>query len=425
MVEQTSSKALSWEELTSISTKEEDRFQGPTNPYSTLRLFGQDRKDIRVILYRDHHAWCPYCQKIWLWLEWKRIPYKVKKVTMRCYGSKEPWYLKKVPSGMLPALELDEKLITESDSILIALENTFGSLGSPLEDLNIMKLRNLERKLFQAWCLWLCTPFYSQRQEEAKKKYFQEVAEEMENNLVSIKGSWLDSNSTNEQGFPIPSSADVIFIPYIERMNASLAYYKGFSLRQEHPAINEWLMALEKDEIYRGTQGDFHTHAHDLPPQMGGCWSYPNPQQKLFSHSIDIGEGLGKQETTWAYKEHSTNDMPEQIALTRVLKHRDKLLALNPLGAKNFDQPLRASLTQLITNKTCTPEPGSAFGLRYLRDRISVPRDMPLLSARRMRQVLEETAKIDSMRSGPPIPTKNRLDQNPRPFLESQIRNSK
>jgi len=72
-----------------------------------LRLFGHNESDVRVVLYRDHHAWCPYCQKVWLWLEEKQVPYKIEKVTMFCYGEKEPWFKKIVPSGMLPALSID------------------------------------------------------------------------------------------------------------------------------------------------------------------------------------------------------------------------------------------------------------------------------------------------------------------------------
>ena len=90
------------------------------------------------------------------------------------------------------------------------------------------------------------------------------------------------------------------------------------------------------------------------------------------------------------------------------------------MGKIRFDQPLRAALTLMISNETCPPQSGSAQGLRYLKDRISVPRDMPLLAARRLRQSLEATAKLDSSEQGPPIPIKNRFDQDPSPFKENQ-----
>jgi len=48
--------------------------QGPTHPLALKRTFGST-EPIRVKLYRDHAAWCPYCQKVWLQLEEKRIPY--------------------------------------------------------------------------------------------------------------------------------------------------------------------------------------------------------------------------------------------------------------------------------------------------------------------------------------------------------------
>ncbi|MEB3160237.1 MAG: glutathione S-transferase N-terminal domain-containing protein, partial [Synechocystis sp.] len=103
---------LSWPELEAICDYTVDAVNGPTNAQATLRLFGQPEEAIRVTLYRDNHAWCPYCQKVWLWLEEKQIPYRVKKVTMFCYGEKEAWYKKLVPSGMLPALELDGQFYT-------------------------------------------------------------------------------------------------------------------------------------------------------------------------------------------------------------------------------------------------------------------------------------------------------------------------
>ena len=69
--------------------------------------------DVNTLTDRDHAAWCPYCEKIWMQLEEKRIPYKIDKINMRCYGEKKASFTAKVPSGMLPVLEIDGKLMTE------------------------------------------------------------------------------------------------------------------------------------------------------------------------------------------------------------------------------------------------------------------------------------------------------------------------
>ena len=399
-------EAQSWEQLSQHIGQEPDRINGPTSSQAVLRLFGHSESDVRVTLYRDHHAWCPYCQKVWLWLEFQRIPYRIRKVTMRCYGSKEPWFLQLVPSGMLPALELDGQLITESDVILLSLEQAFGPLGLPLMDPRALELRQLERLLFRAWCLWLCSPGLRPRQQQQARDQFQRTAQRMEQALEQTPGPWLD-----DQG---PGGVDLVFVPYVERMNASLAYYKGYRLRREHPAIDRWFTALEQLETYRGTQSDMHTHAHDLPPQMGGCWPDVSESQQSLAEAIDRGDGLGQDETSW------TDDDPKRttaLALGRVMRHRNQLLALNPLGSERFDQPLRAALTQLITGRPCRPTSGSAAGLRYLRDRISVPRDMPLPAARLLRQCLEATAALDGPAAPRPLPIRDRYDQDPQAFL--------
>ena len=70
-------------------------------------------------------------------------PSSILKVTMFCYGEKEHWYKKIVPSGMLPALDLDGEIITESDSILAKLERAFGPLYAKMEEPKVKKLRHL------------------------------------------------------------------------------------------------------------------------------------------------------------------------------------------------------------------------------------------------------------------------------------------
>jgi len=410
-------QALSWEALEAMAPSPQDRVNGPANAQAQLRLFGQSDAAVRVTLYRDHHAWCPYCQKVWLWLEFRRVPYRIRKVTMRCYGPKEPWFTAKVPSGMLPALELDGRLITESDEILLALERAFGPLGTSMLDPQVRQLRQLERLLFRAWCVWLCTPGLNERQEQQAQQQFQAVARRMEEALLAGGGTWLDPKGAWAQA---PGCADLVFVPYVERMNASLAYFKGFLLRQEHPEIDRWFIALEQLPTYRGTQSDFHTHAHDLPPQMGGCWPNGSELQRRFAELIDRGEGLGHSElhgvTADRLLEAERGDVPLR-ALDPVLRHRSVLMARNPLR-DGLDQPLRAALTLMLQGRAVQPEAGSALGLRYLRDRISVPRDMPLLSGRAFRQALEQTAALDGPDQPDDLPVDHRFDQDPRPFLQ-------
>lgn len=395
---------LSWTELAALTDFQIDTVNGPTNAQARLRLFGQSEADVRVTLYRDNHAWCPYCQKVWLWLEEKQIPYRIEKVTMFCYGQKEAWYKRKVPSGMLPALELDGQLITESDDILLALEQAFGPLNRGMQDPVVLPLRQLERQLFRAWCMWLCYPSRSAKEEQRSRDQFTSVVAQVEKALASTPGAYfLDDFST----------VDVVFTPYVERMNASLYYYKGYSLREENPCLSAWFDAMESRSTYRGTQSDFHTHAHDLPPQMGGCYANAEPQTKVNQAQVDHGPWFGLPDVTYPEPENSRAE-----ALQRVIKHRANIIRVNPVDDQVFDEALRCALTQMMTGEVCTPPPESDIGLRYLRDRINVPRDMSIYAAKRLREALEKTASLVGDRQGFPIPVRHRRDQDPVNFAK-------
>ena len=67
-----------------------------------------------------------------------------------------------VPSGLLPAMELDGKLYVESADIMRLLEQEFPensplmpASGSP-ERQRADALMRLERRLFSDWLSWLC-----------------------------------------------------------------------------------------------------------------------------------------------------------------------------------------------------------------------------------------------------------------------------
>merc|ERR1712216_850419 len=137
---------------------------------------------------------------------------------------------------MLPAIEIDGVIVTESDEILHALEQLYGPLQYGMDDDAVFPLRQLERNLFSAWCRWLCYPATTS-QEATNKQVFLRVVQQVEAALARSEGSYfLDEFST----------ADVVFTPYVERMAASLYYYKGYDLKDRvaNPGLARWFEAM-------------------------------------------------------------------------------------------------------------------------------------------------------------------------------------
>lgn len=161
--------APSWEDLAvllhSASSEEERGFRqrlaegrgDQASALAPLRLFdARDASEVRVTLYRDTAAWCPYCEKVWLALEEKRVPYKVEKVNMNCYGEKPDWFWKMQPSGGIPVAKVNGVVIKESNDILQAIEQEFPQrplmpAEGTAEHERVRPLLSLERQLFSSW----------------------------------------------------------------------------------------------------------------------------------------------------------------------------------------------------------------------------------------------------------------------------------
>jgi glutaredoxin len=142
----------SWEALAGMLGKDEV----PERLPSVKRRVFEEGQEPALVFYRDNSSWCPYCQRVWLQLEEKRIPYTVEKINMRCYGEKPAWFTKMVPSGLLPVVELDGKVVTESMDIMFLIEQRFPDHNPLLpsdgpELAAVDPLLQLERRLAGAW----------------------------------------------------------------------------------------------------------------------------------------------------------------------------------------------------------------------------------------------------------------------------------
>jgi len=294
--------------------------------------------------------------------------------------------------------------VTDSDNILVALEKRFGPLEHSLQERKmVVPLRQLERRLFSAWCGWLCYPGTA-TEDERPRKLFEQTLQMVDGVLQASPGPFfLESFSV----------VDCIFAPFLERMSASLFYYKGFTVRDKSrfPGVAAWFDGMEGRATYRGTQSDFHTHVHDLPPQLGGCYSNETKQQAECQARVDGGLDLNLPDCGYPEPEDS-----RALAAGRVVKHKEYILQANPRDADLVDPALRCALTYLLTGETVEPPAGSDVALRYIRDRVNVPRDMSIWAARRLREALEVTAAIAGDGEGPMIEVRHRRDQDPRAF---------
>ena len=73
----------------------------------------------------------------------------------------------------------------------------------------------------------------------------------------------------------------------------------------------------------------------------------------------------------------------------------------------------------MITGEIRTPEKLSGKSLKYLKNRISVPRDMPIISARLLRQSLNKIETLSDINEIDTKPFRHRYDQDPINFISN------
>ena len=219
---QTTSGSKTWAEIkdqlaAQQTTDEERNFRanlekgyGIGSPMHKIRLFEEsnEEEDIAVTFYRDSASWCPYCQKVWLALEAKEIPYKVEKINMRCYGDKPASFLKIQPGGQIPVVIINGRVYGQSNDILLALESLSSkkSLNPPSSlQAQAQQLYRLERQLFSAWMGWLTSGY--------GKDQFIETLRYVDSVLQKADGPFFLGKDF--------SLVDIQFAPFLERAVAS------------------------------------------------------------------------------------------------------------------------------------------------------------------------------------------------------------
>lgn len=99
--EATTALLASWDDLQDRFSRQQQTEPPPPQQQQPL-----------VTLYRDTNGWCPFCERIWLALEVKQIPYQTQLINLR---DKPDWFLQMVPTGLVPAVLIHSDLSDDDD----------------------------------------------------------------------------------------------------------------------------------------------------------------------------------------------------------------------------------------------------------------------------------------------------------------------
>jgi len=356
----------------------------PTTEWESIRLFGQSEFDVRVVLYRDHASWCPYCHKVQLLLEMKRIPYVIKKENMNSYGSKSKEFLKRNPAGLLPVILLDGELRKESTPIMFLIEESFPKpyvRSIPADDNDRMqafhRFMRLEKVLTGVWLTALTSPPATYGVTKSPLKHGLDFVEK---GLFEFMGPFFLGEE--------PSFIDIQFAPILMRASSTLKYFRNMDICEGRPYLADWFKAMNEWEPSRKLISDDISYALSISPQVGSC-RFLNERTEISTnvdterskHMLDTGDerAMDRLEAAERFCGNFEAVLKDAYKGARTMDAAKPAveLAFRAVAAALGDhleiEALEDSLKAEVIEEDRLP---AASALKFLRSRVCTPRDM-------------------------------------------------
>ncbi|MCZ2201302.1 glutathione S-transferase family protein [Cylindrospermopsis raciborskii] len=330
-----------------------------------------------ILLYRDSNSWCPFCERVWLALEEKQIPFSTEFIDLT---NKPKWYTDLVPTTLVPAAKIEGRLVYESKDILLAIEEHFDETLLP-EDPQ-------ENQVARQWV------------EKAETNELQTVAYKLlrqppedKNELAKLElelESKLDEFEEDLGQYPGPyflstfSLVDIMYIPHLDRLAANLPVYRDYALlgNPRFPRINFWFAAFKERPAFSRVKSDPITNNLLLKRRFGlKPIGSPLPlnlaESELLEYRAEASERLANNRDA-AIKDIVKNSglelLGDVVSIRESVEYYLRLLADYLVNGDN----------KLLLGGNAGGKEGvdpnfaavGAITLAYLRNRICAPRDM-------------------------------------------------
>uniref|UniRef100_A0A0B7B1M6 Glutathione S-transferase omega n=2 Tax=Arion vulgaris TaxID=1028688 RepID=A0A0B7B1M6_9EUPU len=207
---------------------------------------------------------CPWAQRTRLILEHKKIPYETVNVDLK---DKPDWFLEKNPLGLVPVLEIDDKIVYESTATSDWLDDVYpGDRLQPSDP-----YRKAWDRIVTEYYGKLAGSIYGLLRNPENKE--QAVADTLkhyqffENVLAKRKGPFFGDDK--------PSLVDFLIWPHFERVPVVATVEPRVVInREKFPRLAAWFDAVSALPAVQSTSFDAKTHLQFLESSKSGKPNY-------------------------------------------------------------------------------------------------------------------------------------------------------
>ncbi|KAL7545985.1 hypothetical protein ACHAWF_009332 [Thalassiosira exigua] len=229
---------------------------------------GEPPKPPLVTLYRDTNGWCPFCERVWLVLRAKGIPYEEQLVSLQ---NKPDWYKALVPTTLVPAVLFHEpvdeggddtkknerRIVWESEDILKALEEEFPESPRMVHDTPEYEAAvRMNNDMNVAGFNFIYAGRNNTLTEEDKKNRKIEFLAELDRLEEALARQQKQSSTRADDGgggcfrLGVFSAVDSLMIPTLERWRYQLPLTVELDILEGRPALSKWFEAMDSYEPY-------------------------------------------------------------------------------------------------------------------------------------------------------------------------------
>jgi len=207
-----------------------------------------------VTLYRDTNGWCPFCERIWLVLRAKGIPYDEQLISLQ---NKPEWYKALVPSTLVPAVlfhgeegKNERRIVWESSDILAALDEEFPDTPQMEFDTPEYKAAvQMNEDLGAAGFGFVYAGRNDTLTEEDKLDRRNKFIAELDRLNAALEAQQTGDGGLFRLGKDF-TAVDALMMPTLERWRYQLPLTTDIDILEGRPALKTWFSAMDSFEPY-------------------------------------------------------------------------------------------------------------------------------------------------------------------------------